>query len=230
MPTRALTALPPLPRSVSRQVWSNCAAYNSDGSDIMAQCHDCRRAFDTAWRLEGLPTEPAAWQPAKAAELREDAARRLAALPPDQRAALTAALAGAPVPQLKPQQQARPAAAAPAPAPAPAPAQAAAPAPMAAPMPVMAPAQAQALAPAPRPQQPLKRKLSEGGPASAAAGVMQAGMPPQAQPRAPPPSKRSRGPAIDQGDWQTRAMQALARLMQLEASEPFHEPVSCLCS
>ncbi len=208
-------------------MWSNCAAYNADGSDIMVQCNDCRRAFETAWRLEGLPTDPATWQPAKAAELREDAARRLASLPAEQRAALTAALAGAPVPQLqKAAQQPRPAAPAPAPVPAPAPARAPAPVQVAAVAPV--PAAAPAPAPAPRPQQQLKRKMPEGGPASgAAAAAAAAGNPAgmQPQPRAPPAAKRSRGPAIDQGDWQTRATQALARLMQLEASEPFHEPV-----
>jgi hypothetical protein len=55
----------------------------------------------------------------------------------------------------------------------------------------------------------VKRKLSEG-----AGGGGQG-----------PPSKR--GKAFE-GDWTQRAQQALAQLMRLEASEPFHEPVGAL--
>lgn len=223
---------------------------------MMGSCADTRRAFEAAWRLEGLPTDPAAWQPALAAELRAEAVRQYAAMAPEHRAALAAALAGAPTHAIKT-----------------AAAKAAPPAPR-------APAAPKPAAPKPAAPKPaLKRKLSEAsttlGPGGYAGGyapapgaaVPQYGMPVAMQqrqqqqvaqpdmlpygmpaPRMPmpaqpfaaahqpvvaaraapppmPPPKRGRG----DGDWAQRALYALTQLMQLEASEPFHEPVRLAC-
>lgn len=209
--TRFLVTQPPTPphpkpSTQQRQVWSNCAEYNAEGSDILAQCQDCRRAFDVMWRLEGLPTDPATWQPARAAQLQAEATQRVAAMPPQQRAALAAALAGAPPPPV------------PRPAPKAPPAQGAA-----------RPSTGGASSGKPA----AKRKLSEGAavsaagpPAGAYGGPSGIGFPGVAARPAPvplPPPKRSRQ---GEGDWTQRANHALNQLMALEASEAFHEPVS----
>lgn len=197
-------------------MWSNCQQYNEEGSDIMAECNSTQQAFEAAWRLEGLPTEAAAWQPERAAELRQQAAARLAAMQQEERARLAAAAAAA-AGLVMPGGVAAPKPAAPKPA-------------------------------APKPAQ--KRKQPEGyaagaGGMPAAVPVAMPGMMPGAAPaaaaaaadsmqtggsgfeRPAPASKRSRAKAGGGADvdWQQRAMQALQRLMQLEASEAFHEPV-----
>lgn len=213
---------PPTPQNAptpSAQVWANCREYNEEGSDIMAECNSTQQAFEAAWRLEGLPLEAAAWQPQRAAELRQQAAARLTALQQEERARAAAAAAAAAA-MVMPNIVVAPRPAAPKPA---------------APKPA-----------APKPAQ--KRKQPEGF--QAGVGGMPAAMPGGAPvvvtvapaggmpvggmqaggggvERAAPASKRSRAKAgASEGDWQQRAMQALQRLMQLEASEAFHEPVS----
>lgn len=98
--------LAPFSSAAPSQVWANCRTYNDPASAIQAQCNDTQRAFDAAWRLEGLPFDPATWQPQRAAQLRQEAAARLAAMTPEQRAHLVAALAGAPLPAARPTQAA----------------------------------------------------------------------------------------------------------------------------